>query len=383
VTFQQPDSPYADPKEIATLIVNGMRFSDWETVWVQHRFGDGHPTFRFTCAERDPIPNLWSKLQFLPGNEVDIELGGMPAIKGIIIVRQTAYDANNHGVSLQGVGLTWYLSIASIIDKKQNFEGSYMDIANQVLKPTGIKAVPVGNVDGTPFDGGAQSIPGETIWAFLERYAKDRKIILSGDQQGNLLVIGENTPPVGAQVKEGVNIISCQAIIDAQGIRSEYFCRGQCKGSDKKNMTGSSEQEATPIPGTAKRYAPLLTVMEQPVWTEHEVNLRNKFEASVWHEGTLIQVTVVVPGWFQPDGALIWMAGQIVQFDSPMTTLVMPLGVRSATFTQDRQSGTRTTLELVAPWALNSAGIAAPAGAPVDPNESIGTGPSATSGSPA
>jgi prophage tail gpP-like protein len=103
--------------------------------------------------------------------------------------------------------------------------------------------------------------------------------------------------------------------------------------------------------------------MEQPVWTKDEVEIRNRFEQK-WHEGTNIQVTVTVPGWFQPSGNALWMAGQLVWFDSPMTTLRMGLSIRSATFTQDRQSGTRTTLELVAPWANNQSGIAVPSGQP-------------------
>src|SRR5262249_26037596 len=70
--------------------------------YVQHRLHDPYNYFRFTAAERDPIPELWSRLQFIPGDEVEILLGGQKAITGIILVRQTAYDSNSHGVSLQG-----------------------------------------------------------------------------------------------------------------------------------------------------------------------------------------------------------------------------------------------------------------------------------------
>jgi hypothetical protein len=56
--------PRADqePKreETATLIVAGRKFEDWGTVWLQHNLTDSYAQFRFTCAERDPIPQWTS-----------------------------------------------------------------------------------------------------------------------------------------------------------------------------------------------------------------------------------------------------------------------------------------------------------------------------------
>jgi hypothetical protein len=72
-------------------------------------------------------------------------------------------------------------------------------------------------------------------------------------------------------------------------------------------------------------------------------------------EGVIIEVTVVLYGWFTSSGAL-WAqcVGQDVVFTSPMTTLVYErLSIKTVTCTQDSESGTRTTLELVAPWYLN------------------------------
>jgi hypothetical protein len=56
-----------------------------------------------------------------------------------------------------------------------------------------------------------------------------------------------------------------------------------------------------------------------------------------------------------PGGGL-WRAGDLVAFMSPMTTLNMGLKIQNVTFTQDSQSGTLTTLELVAPWLLKDYG---------------------------
>jgi hypothetical protein len=66
-----------------------------------------------------------------------------------------------------------------------------------------------------------------------------------------------------------------------------------------------------------------------------------------------VQVLATVQGWFRPDGTSLWMAGDDVQFYSPSAMITQTLKIRTATFTQDRNQGTQTTLDLVAPWLLN------------------------------
>jgi len=45
--FFQPNSPGARPDEIATLVVNNVYFSDWETVWVRDQWEDSEPGISF------------------------------------------------------------------------------------------------------------------------------------------------------------------------------------------------------------------------------------------------------------------------------------------------------------------------------------------------
>jgi prophage tail gpP-like protein len=104
LVYSQPEYPGVKPEEVATVVVGGRYYSDWETTWVQHRRLDPYMYFRFTAAERDPIPGLWDRLQFKPPDPCAIYLAGRLAVTGIIMVRQVAYEGNSHGVSLQGKG---------------------------------------------------------------------------------------------------------------------------------------------------------------------------------------------------------------------------------------------------------------------------------------
>ena len=67
----------ADPREERNDPSEVSGFDDWESVWVQHRWTEGFPLFRFTAVERDPYPDLWTKQQFNPG-EIVADLSRWP-----------------------------------------------------------------------------------------------------------------------------------------------------------------------------------------------------------------------------------------------------------------------------------------------------------------
>jgi prophage tail gpP-like protein len=101
---------------------------------------------------------------------------------------------------------------------------------------------------------------------------------------------------------------------------------------------------ATPL------FSKLITPAEQPVKTKAEVCARATYEA-IWHNGTEITADIVVYGWLR-DGVNLWRPGDFVHVYSPMAMLDMALAIQKVTFTQDRNTGTLTTLHLVSPEAL-------------------------------
>jgi len=340
----------ADDK--ATLIVGGGKFEDWESVWVQHTWGDPYSQFRFTAAERDLAKNGYAQLQIKPEDSCTIELAGELAITGIVITRQAAFDESNHGVLLQGVSKTWSAASSSIIHETNSFDGkSFMQIAEEVLKPTNIKGMKFGTISDKAFER-QHSHPGDSIFSFLERIGKERKVIVTCDKDGNFLFVGEDHPTkqLGALV-EGVNIRKCQAVISISAQRSDFILHGSSAADDKDNMRKQAEQEAKEKGALKKVYRPILVPNEQPVWTSDELKTRAKNE-KMWTEAQQVQATFVVQGWKSGTGKL-WEAGADVSVKSKMAMINQDLSIQSATFTQDNNSGTLTTLLCVAPWGLN------------------------------
>jgi prophage tail gpP-like protein len=168
-----------------------------------------------------------------------------------------------------------------------------------------------------------------------------------------------------------------QCVISVVNSYSNFSTRGQKPRSDEGTPKDAAEQEAT-AGGTLRRYSPLLTIMEHPVWTPAEVALRNATE-TMWRSGEEIEATVTVQGWFT-SGGMLWQAGREVFVKSPMAMLNQVLTIDTVTFTQDSRSGSTTTLLCKLPWSLNAtSGYASPTPPPApskatDPNKPAGVG---------
>jgi len=360
MAFGTKPYPVPDPEEVATIVVGGARYDDWETVYVQLRWRDWFPTFQFTAAERDPNPPLWERIQFAPPDPCAIYLGGQLAITGNILRRQTAYDKGSHSVQLWGVGRTFWAGRASIIPT-QDFSGlTLLEVAQRLCKKFGIQVLPIGKLDQTKFKT-LENEPGETVFAFIERLARPRGAVFAADHLGNFLLIGDHSWQPIWNLIEGKNILRMQSIISVEGTFKDIRTQGQSGGDDQQHGTKSSELEGFSEGFEKMPYSPLLVPAEQPVWGQGELMTRARNE-DIFIRGNYITANVTVQGWLR-GGSTLWLPGDKVTVDSPMAMFVnQELKIQSATFTQDRESGTLTLLELVAPWLLRDTMNADPTG---------------------
>jgi prophage tail gpP-like protein len=343
-----------NPREIATVQVGEAVFTDWETIWLQHRLAEAYSWFRFTCAEREPIPgvNEWQKLQFRPGDPAAVLLGGVPAFAGVIIERQVAYDATSHSVQLTGKGLTYWGAESSVdtTETNGNFDGKTVDeVFKEVFAKYPGQKLNWGTPNPRPFPY-LSCQPGEKNWDFVERVCRPRGMVLGSDFAGNYLLISAHTPPIMYRCIEGENIKKLQMIWSKDYFKQLYGVQGQAPASDQQNGTAASEMEGK-VPGNAPIHSELHTPAEQPVTDPQELQERAQFE-QIWTEGAEIECHVTVQGWFPPGFDDIWRVGMNVYIWSPMAMLDMVLKIQTATFTQDNNSGTQTELELVLPWKL-------------------------------
>jgi prophage tail gpP-like protein len=136
-------------------------------------------------------------------------------------------------------------------------------------------------------------------------------------------------------------------VINDIGARNMYFAGNQSQGDDQQNMSKAMQQLG--VPGDLPFYSPLYVPLEHPAKTPDEVLKRAQHE-QMWGMGEEITADVTVQGWFNPRDWQLWRAGMALHIKSPMAMLDHKLSVNSVTYTQDRQSGSQTTLHLVRPY---------------------------------
>jgi len=96
----------------------------------------------------------------------------------------------------------------------------------------------------------------------------------------------------------------------------------------------------------AGTYSPQVLPLEIPAWQNSFIKYRAKAEEN-WQSEDQVTVFATMQGWLRPSGGL-WQRNQSVNVVSPMLVMDggMSLTAKSVTFTQDNQTGSRTTLEL-------------------------------------
>jgi len=336
------------PQEVAELVVNGQTFRDWTSVLVEHRWNDSFHVFRFRAAEKKDLPPYWTKLQFKPGDVCQIYLAGILAMSGYITHRQVVIEAEQHGIELIGKSWSWIIAKSSV--KPANYDGySWSAIARAELARFGGSLNVVGTLDEKPFEN-CQTQPGEPCWNFLERLARSRGIIIGAGPRESLTAIGDHPTAVIDAIVEGQNLLRANCVISNDAVYSQYAAIGQCHGTDQRWGTDASEMEAV-TSGSDKLPSILVTPTEQPV-TLPELQERCRFEAQ-WHEGTEVKAQITTQGWLRPAAPDLWRIGSTIHVKSPMLMLDDPLSIQTATFAQDSDNGTTTTLDLVLPWFLN------------------------------
>jgi len=340
-----------NPHEVAQLIVSGQMFQDWESVYVQHRWQEGWPTFRFTAAEGAKQPFEYAKLQFKPGDQCQIVLGNQLAVTGIITQRQVGYAGTEHGVQLSGVGKQWAASTSSVpSDNNQNNFDNMNAVAagKKVVSSVGGNLKIIGVVDPTPFER-LQSQPGELVWDFLDRVARMKGASLGSDHFGNLLLIGKHHHGISQELIEGKNILKMQAVFSIEQMYGLYKLTGQYRVEENKSMNAVAHVQARAY-GAKNIGRQIEYVTEQPNETPAQAQKRVNYEA-LYSDGTQLTCHVTVQGWLR-DGYNLWRCGDNVSIYSPMVPINLGMKIKTATFTQDSKGGTITLLECVLPWMI-------------------------------
>ncbi len=366
-------------RDLCQVFCNGRIFEGWTDIAVTRSVQDMAGRFRLAITEPTNGAGKVLGWQIRPGDPIRVKLGGMQVLDGFVDVRQAGYDAESHGVEIQGRSKTAAAIEAAAVTEEGAPAGPFTDytldeIARSLLAPYEIGLKVISDL-GAPFANVSAQV-GESVFEVLERLARLRGFHLYDNAQGELVLASktEDSAPIG--LVEGVNILAATATIDLSQTPSELFVFGQAAGDDEASGAAVANQKAVaknsgmplPVP------RPKVIVLEAPGDQEDMKARANREMAEAAAAQTTAQVTV--QGWLTGDGAL-WAVGTTVKLTSPMLLVDRDMLIAAVEFLQSDGSGTVTNLDLMTPEAF---ALSAPAADAPTPETEDGSEPDATEG---
>jgi hypothetical protein len=165
-----------NPAQVATVVANGMTFSNWTTVSIERTMAFASSLafhMRLTAVEVEvngASGNFPTARRLAIGDTAQGLLAGIPVIGGIVTVRQPAFDGNTHGVEIIISSLSQRVEV-STVDAQP---GQYLNQTLQAIGSAVFGKVGVGfSMLGAdkPFPRVSEMI-GETRFQFIERLGR-------------------------------------------------------------------------------------------------------------------------------------------------------------------------------------------------------------------
>jgi prophage tail gpP-like protein len=230
------------------------------------------------------------------------------------------------------------------------FNGCTIDaIARSVCAAFGIGVVvgPGVNV-GDPFPD-ATFERAEKGFAYIERLARQRGILLTDDEAGNLVLatVGAVRAPSPLVMGQGGNVFRANGALNGHQRYSKYTVHSQA-GIAVTDTTVQNAVVATAYDPGVPRYRPWSGIAESASLAD-SAQLRVNWEAA--HRlGEGIKATLSVPDW-RAKGAL-WRCNQLVACDVPRLALNTDLLIGEFVFTDDGAEGRHADLTVQPPSAF-------------------------------
>jgi len=301
-----------------------------------------------------------------PGEDVPVQpyqykdafvfLGGQQVVSGVHYGVAPQVNAQGRSLNLAGNSYT-----ADAVDSTMRPPYEYSDItledlANELVKPFGIKAI-FDDESGGKFDR-VTADPMETVFDFLAKLAFQRGLLISSDIDGNMLFLKANTSskPV-ATIEEGPDTFGAQgateyqADYDGRKLYSSYKAIGQTPGGTSNEAVSKDKNVNRPR---------FLTFKADDLIDGEMQN------AADWERSKRLAKALTIPfpvsSWYDPSGNL-WMENTLVTVKSE--TIFAPDGftflIRQVEYIFEG-GGIRAILSLVPPQVYTGEELEVPWG---------------------
>lgn len=318
------------------LVVDGQRLTGWKTFDLVRSIEAIAGAFAVTTSDRVgfPVPE---------GSAVEVQVEGETVLSGWIDSVRPSFDKTSRSVAIAGRDRTADLVDCSPLESESEYSGLSIDgLATEIARPFGIQVVTVAD-PGPVFERFAIQ-PGETAFEALDRAARLRGVLLSGDGAGGLLIDRPASARAGAALVEGENLLGGSGAFDRSGRFRRYVVRGAQAGSDL--IYGDDLRSEAEAFDDAIRKTRGIVILAEGSADPGTSQRRAEWEATV-RRARGSALTVNVQGFRQGPGLGLWRPNLLARVRSSTLRVDRDLLVSGVRFRLDAQGGSTTSLELV------------------------------------
>lgn len=333
------------------LLVNGQSYAGWTKVGVTRAMDASAGAFTVELTERwydGQRPQLTEPWPILPGDECEVKLAGETLINGYVDIFRPSFDATSHSINIQGRDKTADLIDCAAVHSPDEWRGiDVLAFAQIIAGPFGIEVS--ADVDvGEKFPI-IKLQQGETGFEAIERYARQRKLLLMPGGSGNLMLTRAGTKRASVSLVQGENIMSASGSIDVSKRFSSYLVKAQAGYSVDSDGEAEAHIEGSVTDSGVTRYRPMLVVAEAG-GSGTSAKDRATWEANT-RIGKSAAASIVVQGWRQRPGGALWEPNMLVQVRLPWLRMDGEMMIRQVTYERG-SAGTTAKLDIVSPQAF-------------------------------
>lgn len=367
------------------LETNGVTYDGFKSAKASMCMEDLSGTFSFHSVN---IKDIFTPIKI--GNPCRVLVNGHSVINGYAEQIDADYDEKSHNILISGRDKTCDV-IDSSIGSGLTFSGgiTLVELTKRTLSQMNITGV---NVSSTlsiaPFESTdiETSEVCETIYSFLQKYAKKRQVIMTTDGNGNIVFVRSSNQVIKTILTSSYNakstILNAALHLDYTKRFYKYILNAQINPSAEGALTPSYVQMSKKTGTTAEkdyniaavaydskddiRHSRIYNFQEETPHKEKvtaltssweqmrsfkpvrkDSDLRAQWEANI-RRAKALKYTCVVQG-FSPidDPKIIWRPNLLVNVHDEILNFDSQLLINTVTFDYGLDNGSRTTLELV------------------------------------
>ncbi|WP_368206517.1 phage baseplate assembly protein [Aeromonas sp. s5] len=334
--------------EPITLRVDGQIYGGWQKVRITRSLRDIAGDFELSLTRKwDNAPEMVIK----PLSACTVHIGNDLVLTGYVDDFIPSYDAREVSWVVSGRSKTSDLVDCSAIYKTGQWTNVTLDrVAHDICAPFGIDVVVECDL-GDAFPRVAIE-QGETCFELLDRLAKQRGVLLTTNEQGQLVLTQASETPMGVSLVLGENILAARGNFSMRDRASEWIVKGSsyAGGATWDNAATSTigGQKAIVTDPAVTRYRPRIIIAED-VTTVAGASKRGQWQKQrSIGEGTQTEITVA--GWrthgMKGDQGPLWRINRMCPIKDEIQGLDESWLIVTVTLMEDDKNGREAIINL-------------------------------------